>query len=70
MLILFPGECLVFDNQRMLHNRKGFSISKGGVRHIQGGYVDWDEIRSTINVTRDKIEEKKKSIYCEHEKLF
>ena len=30
---------------------------EGGIsgRHLQCGYMDWDEIRSTIRVTRKKL---------------
>ena len=45
------GDCCVFDNQRMLHGRDGFSLAPGGQgRHLQGCYVDWDEIHDRINV--------------------
>ena len=45
------GDCCVFDNQRMLHGRDGFTLAPGGLgRHLQGCYVDWDEIHDRINV--------------------
>ena len=46
------GECVVFDNLRVLHGRKGFELTEKGERTIQGGYVDWDEVRSKINVLK------------------
>ena len=37
-----PGQCQVFDNQRVLHARAGFDPSSGR-RHLQGCYVDKDD---------------------------
>ena len=42
---LGPGEIMCFDNRRMMHGRKAFSGS--GQRHLQGVYIDRDEILST-----------------------
>ena len=48
------GEMVTVKNHRVLHGR---SELKGGIsgRHLQCGYMDWDEIRSTIRVTRNKL---------------
>ena len=43
---------MVFDNQRVLHGRTSYKMEEGGVRHLEGGYVDWDELRSKINVLK------------------
>jgi len=53
-----PGDMVTTKNLRVLHGR---SELEGGVssRHIQCGYVDWDEIRSTMRVVRTKLEEQK-----------
>ena len=48
----FVGECVVFDNLRILHGRKGFDLKENGERTVQGGYVDWDEVRSKINILK------------------
>ena len=48
----FEGECVVFDNLRVLHGRKGFNLKENGERTVQGGYVDWDEVRSKINILK------------------
>ena len=45
------GQCMSFDNTRILHGRKGY---EGGSRLYQGGYVSWDEIRSKMNVIKYK----------------
>jgi alpha-ketoglutarate-dependent taurine dioxygenase len=36
---LRPGECVVFDNWRVLHGRRQFNASSGR-RHLKGAYVD------------------------------
>ena len=55
---LQPGECVVFDNLRVLHGRTGFkmdpSASKDSVRNYKGAYADWDEVISKLNVLKHK----------------
>lgn len=41
---LQPGEIMCFDNRRIMHGRKAFSGNGG--RHLQGIYIDRDEILS------------------------
>ncbi|XP_078663612.1 gamma-butyrobetaine dioxygenase-like isoform X2 [Branchiostoma floridae x Branchiostoma belcheri] len=43
------GEMLAFNNTRTLHGRLAFSQTRGS-RHLQGGYLDWDEIYSRMRV--------------------
>jgi len=45
---LAPGDCIVFDNTRILHSRTGFSAA--GRRHLQGCYADIDGVESTVAV--------------------
>ncbi|MER5891148.1 TauD/TfdA family dioxygenase [Streptomyces sp. NPDC001941] len=47
---LAPGDCLVFDNTRLLHARTAFEES--GERHLQGTYADLDSLLSTLAVLR------------------
>ncbi|MFD9405970.1 TauD/TfdA family dioxygenase [Streptomyces sp. NPDC059989] len=47
---LTPGDCLVFDNTRLLHARTAFAES--GARHLQGAYADLDGLLSTLAVLR------------------
>ena len=47
---LEPGDCLVFDNTRVLHARTGFRAS--GRRHLQGCYADLDGAYSHLKVLR------------------
>ncbi|MEA3185228.1 MAG: gamma-butyrobetaine dioxygenase [Ilumatobacteraceae bacterium] len=48
-LTLGPGDCIVFDNTRILHARTAF---EGGseARHLQGCYADLDGLASTVAV--------------------
>ena len=47
-LRLAPGDCLIFDNTRILHARTAFSVTGG--RHLQGCYADLDGLASTLAV--------------------
>ena len=42
-----PGDLIVFDNRRILHGRTAFD-PRTGDRHLQGIYVDRDDMMSTI----------------------
>ena len=50
---LSPGDCLIFDNTRLLHARTAFE-SAGG-RHLQGCYADLDGLLSSVAVLRDRL---------------
>lgn len=45
---LEPGDCIVFDNTRVLHSRTGFTAT--GRRHLQGCYADIDGVESTVAI--------------------
>ena len=47
---LGPGDCLAFDNTRILHARTGFAAA--GRRHLQGCYADLDGVASAMAVLR------------------
>jgi gamma-butyrobetaine dioxygenase len=51
-----PGDCVIFDNTRLLHARTGFEgdpvEGAGGERHLQGCYADLDGLESTLAVLR------------------
>jgi gamma-butyrobetaine dioxygenase len=52
-LRLAPGDCLVFDNTRVLHARTAFALSAGSPgRHLQGCYADLDGLASTLAVLK------------------
>lgn len=48
-LKLAPGDCIVFDNTRVLHARTAFE-GGSGARHLQGCYADLDGLASTAAV--------------------
>ena len=57
LCMVFLGECVVFDNHRVLHGRVGYTMDpKGGNRIYNGCYVDWDEILSKFNLLRVRLE--------------
>ena len=51
------GDCISFDNTRILHGRKGYLATKDSGRLYQGSYVAWDEIRSKMNVIKHMAHE-------------
>jgi gamma-butyrobetaine dioxygenase len=63
-LRLAPGDCLIFDNTRILHARTAFAVPDGalpgearpddgaGERHLQGCYADIDGLLSALAVLR------------------
>ena len=53
-MVQFLGQCISFDNTRILHGRKGYKANGNGGRLYQGGYIAWDEIRSKMNVIKHK----------------
>jgi len=58
-LRLTPGDCLIFDNTRILHARTAFTAAPSAAapatareRHLQGCYADLDGLLSTRAVLR------------------
>ncbi|KAM7343013.1 gamma-butyrobetaine dioxygenase-like [Cochliomyia hominivorax] len=47
-----PGDVITFNNLRMLHGRTGYDDTEKNVRHIVGGFIDWDIIYSKIRVLK------------------
>jgi gamma-butyrobetaine dioxygenase len=47
---LGPGDCVIFDNTRILHARTGFADT--GDRHLQGCYADLDGFAGNLAVLR------------------
>ncbi|KAF2109476.1 hypothetical protein BDV96DRAFT_502509 [Lophiotrema nucula] len=52
---LEEGECVVFDNRRVLHARRAFDATKGE-RWLKGAYVDDDVFFSKLRVLQEKFE--------------
>ncbi|MCE2565222.1 TauD/TfdA family dioxygenase [Komagataeibacter sp. FNDCF1] len=46
---LNPGECIVFDNHRIVHGRAAF-VAESGTRHLRGTYTDRGELRSAWRI--------------------
>ncbi|WP_428687568.1 TauD/TfdA family dioxygenase [Roseibium sp.] len=46
---LNAGECIVFDNHRIVHGRAAYSATSGD-RHLRGCYTDRGEMRSTYRI--------------------
>jgi gamma-butyrobetaine dioxygenase len=53
---LAPGDMWAFDNRRVLHARREFD-PRTGARHLQGAYVDRDEINSRWRILSRQLGE-------------
>ncbi|KAL5008159.1 hypothetical protein ScPMuIL_013740 [Solemya velum] len=51
---LAAGDLVTFNNRRMLHGRKSFKLN-GGVRHLQGCYINIDEYKSRVNYLYQRL---------------
>ena len=49
-----PGDLVIFDNRRVLHARGAFDPGTGH-RHLQGTYIDRDDLYSTLRVLRHRL---------------
>lgn len=52
---LSPGEIVIFDNDRVLHGRTGYTLEEGMGRCLESAYIDWDVARSKLNVLGKKL---------------
>jgi len=59
---LAEGEMVVFHNNRVLHGRKYFKLDDKE-RHLEGGYIDWDDILSRFRVLVHKYGDKDKKVF-------
>jgi len=57
---LRPGECVIFNNRRVLHGRRQFEATKGE-RWLKGTYFDTDVFQSRLRVLQGKAMEAKKA---------
>ncbi|KAH0545035.1 hypothetical protein FGG08_000806 [Glutinoglossum americanum] len=53
-LTLKPGECVIFNNRRVLHARRAFDPSSGE-RWLKGAYVDGDPFQSRLRVLSETL---------------
>jgi len=51
-----PGECVLFDNRRVLHARKAFEVADAGKeRWLRGAYLDKDPFESKLRVLQKRF---------------
>ncbi|TGO12459.1 hypothetical protein BTUL_0088g00360 [Botrytis tulipae] len=62
---LQEGECVVFNNRRVLHGRKEFDTS-AGERWFKGAYIDTDVFRSRYRVLAEKYKNKDQAFLRTH----
>lgn len=43
-----PGECVLFDNMRVMHGRRAFDPSSGGSRWLRGAYIEREDFVSRV----------------------
>jgi len=54
-----PGECVLFDNRRVLHARRAFEVGDAGnERWLKGAYIDKDPFYSTLTSLRHRFDTK------------
>ncbi|KAK9542303.1 hypothetical protein VZT92_000178 [Zoarces viviparus] len=52
---MIPGDVLTFDNWRLLHGRRSYRSRPDGSRHLEGAYLDWDEVMSRLRILRSSV---------------
>uniref|UniRef100_A0A1A8HL16 gamma-butyrobetaine dioxygenase n=1 Tax=Nothobranchius korthausae TaxID=1143690 RepID=A0A1A8HL16_9TELE len=52
-----PGDIVTFDNWRLLHGRRRYVSRPDRLRHLEGAYLDWDEVMSRLRVLRRTVQE-------------
>ncbi|XP_034437093.1 gamma-butyrobetaine dioxygenase [Hippoglossus hippoglossus] len=50
-----PGEMVTFDNWRLLHGRRSYVTRPDCSRHLEGAYLDWDEVMSRLRLLRNIV---------------
>ncbi|XP_061101287.1 gamma-butyrobetaine dioxygenase [Conger conger] len=50
-----PGDVVTFDNWRLLHGRRSYASRPGNLRHLEGAYLDWDEVMSRLRILRKAV---------------
>ncbi|XP_068612833.1 gamma-butyrobetaine dioxygenase-like [Brachionichthys hirsutus] len=53
-----PGEMVTFDNWRLLHGRRRYTNKPDAMRHLEGAYLDWDEVTSRLRILRCSVQQK------------
>lgn len=52
---MHEGDMLTMDNDRLLHGRSAFHVKHDDKRWLQQAYMDWDVLRSKIQVLKNKL---------------
>ena len=55
MRLLYTGDMLCFNNRRTLHGRERFTVTATSSRHLEGSYLERDEVNSKIRVLKEKL---------------
>ncbi|XP_031425263.1 gamma-butyrobetaine dioxygenase [Clupea harengus] len=50
-----PGDLVTFDNWRLLHGRRNYLSDANSRRHLEGAYLDWDEVMSRLRILRKAV---------------
>ncbi|TRY82046.1 hypothetical protein DNTS_006688 [Danionella cerebrum] len=53
-----PGhgsDVVTFDNWRLLHGRRSYMSRGQNSRHLEGAYLDWDEVMSRLRILRRSV---------------
>lgn len=50
---LQEGDIMTFDNRRVIHGRAAFKVTSISSRHLETGYLEWDDMDSRIRVLRE-----------------
>ncbi|MBN3324995.1 BODG dioxygenase, partial [Atractosteus spatula] len=53
--VLPTGDMVTFDNWRLLHGRRSYVSTRRNPRHLEGAYLDWDEVMSRLRILRRAI---------------
>ncbi|KAF2211571.1 hypothetical protein CERZMDRAFT_68681 [Cercospora zeae-maydis SCOH1-5] len=55
--LMKPGECVIFDNRRVLHARRAFDVGDvGKERWLKGAYIDKDPYLSKLKILQQKYD--------------
>lgn len=58
-----PGECVLFDNRRVLHARRAFEVADAGKeRWLRGAYLDKDPFMSKLRVLANRFEKAQRKV--------
>lgn len=49
------GTMVSIDNYRVFHGRTAFEVTPDTCRHVEGGYIDWDEAASRMRVLESEL---------------